>query len=349
MATANQNVTTQDIGRQAVAQLGLEWGYELGAQFAGEVYAETCARAKFRHLREFGQIFLPDPIQAGTITLTLNTPVIVLDSTALMAVRQMNSEGSDYQWPNGYAGLFFRPQIGITWYKIASASDIDNVGTILLETPFSYDNSYLVGSNEKVQTGVEYYIIPRYQPLNPEARQIGMMMVDYVFRPLRCISEDQMNRMVPSRFLISSYPEYWAELNSNLNLPGIPKQIEVYPYPSASTTLHYTYWKNPPLLGYGDYIPPTIDPDIIRTGTRMFLAGNAMGKAVRRGNIEEAGFWRNISNQERTLYESQINRAVRNDRGAQDLAMTIRRMGWQGPIDYDSITTAFEQFLAQGY
>lgn len=347
MATANQNVTMQDIGRQAVAELGLDWGYELGAQFAGFGYSETCARAKFRHLRQFGQIFLPDPITAGTISLTINSPVITLNSVALNAVRSMNSEG--YEWPNGFTGLFFRPQIGITWYKIAYATDINNVGTVILETPFAYDNSYLVGSGQLQQTNVNYYIIPRYQQLDPTARQIGVVMVDYVFRPLKCISEDEMNRMVPSRFLISSYPSHWAELNSNLKLPGIPKQIEVYPYPSNSTTLHYTYWQNPPLLGYGDYLPPTIDPDIIRTYTKIQLAQNASGKAVRASNFEAAAYWRNVSNQERSLYESQINRAVRNDRGAEDLKMTIRRMGWQGPIDYDSITTSFENFLAQGY
>jgi hypothetical protein len=335
--------TTASIARQAVGQLGLDSGYELGAQFAGQVYQEICARAKFRHLRQFGTIYLPTPITAGTITLTLDTPTIYLDAAALAAVRT----NPFLHWPEGFTGLYFRPQIGITWYEIAYADDA--AGTITLTTPFSYDNSYLVGTNQLTQANVSYFIIPRYFPLAPDARQLGVFIVDYVFRPMRLVTEDMMNRMVPSRFLISSYPEYVAELNSNLNVTGMPKMIEVYPYPSASTTLHYTYWQTPPYLGYDEYFPPTIDPDIIRTGTKMFLASNQAGRALRAANVEVAAYWRRIANEEEAKLESKINRAVRNDRGPDDLRMTIRRMGWQGPIDYDAVTTAFENFLAVGY
>jgi len=143
-----------------------------------------------------------------------------------------------------------------------------------------------VGTNQLTQANVTYYILPRYQLLDPTARQLGVFMVDYVFRPLEVVSEDQLNRMVPSRFLVSSYPQFVAELNSNLNVTGIPKQIEVYPYPTNSVTLHYTYWQTPPLLGYGDYLPPTIDPDIVRTGAKVDLANNAMGKAMRMGELD---------------------------------------------------------------
>jgi len=331
------------VARQAVAQLGLDSGYELATQFVGQRYQEVCARAKFRHLRQFGQLFLPAPITAGTITLTLDTPTITLNAAALAACRT----NKFYQWPEGFTGLFFRPQIGITWYRIARADD--QTGTITLETPFAYDNSYLVGTNQLTQANVTYYILPRYQLLDPTARQLGVFMVDYVFRPLEVVSEDQLNRMVPSRFLVSSYPQFVAELNSNLNVTGIPKQIEVYPYPTNSVTLHYTYWQTPPLLGYGDYLPPTIDPDIVRTGAKVDLANNAMGKAMRMGELDKAAMYRNIANQEETRFEDKINRAVRNDRGPEDLKLCIRRMGWQGRLDHDTITTAYENFLGRGY
>ena len=227
--------TTNSIARQAVAQLGLDSGYELASQFVGQRYQETCARAKFRHLRQFGELYIPAPITAGTITLTLDTPTIILDAAALSACRT----NKFYKWPEGFTGLWFRPQIGITWYRIARADD--QTGTLILETPFAYDNSYLVGTNQLTQSSITYFILPRYQQLDPSARQLGVFMCDYVFRPLKIVSEDQLNRMVPSRFLISSYPQYVAELNSNLNMTGMPKQVEIYPYPSNSVTLHYTY------------------------------------------------------------------------------------------------------------
>jgi len=335
--------TIESIARQAVAQLGLDSGYQLGAQFVGQRYQEVCARAKMRHLRQYGQIYLPAPITAGSITLTLDTPTIVLDSAALAACRT----NKFYQWPEGFTGLFFRPQIGITWYRIARADDV--LGTLTLETPFAYDNSYLVGQNQPTQGGVTYYILPRYQQLDVTARQLGVFVADYAFRPLKWVTEDELNRMVASRFLISSYPQYVAELNSNLNVTGIPKQVEIYPYPVNSVTLHYTYWQTPPLLGFGDYLPPTIDPDIVRTGAKVDLANNAMGKAMRLGELEKAAMYRNIANQEETKFEDKINRAIRNDRGPEDLKLVIRRMGWQGPVDLDTITTAYENFLAQGY
>ncbi len=296
-----------------------------------------------RHLRQYGELYIPAPVQAGTITLTLDTPLITLDATALNACRT----NPFYKWPEGFTGLFFRPQIGITWYRIASADDA--TGTLELETPFAYDNSYLVGTNQLTQPNITYYILPRYQQLDSSARQLGVFMCDYVFRPLKIVSEDQLNRMVPSRFLISSYPQYVAELNSNLNMTGMPKQVEIYPYPSNSVTLHYTYWQTPPLLNFGDYLPPTIDPDIVRTGAKCDLANNAMGRAVRLGDLQQAGFWRNVANQEETKFEDKIQRAIRNDRGPEDLRLVIRRMGWQGPVDLDTITTAYENFLAQGY
>src|SRR5208282_3091663 len=130
---------------------------------------------------------------------------------------------------------------------------------------------------------------------------------------------------------------------------GYPKQVELAPWPIQSTTLHYTYWQTPEGLNWDDYIPPTIDNDILRTGAERIACSNAAGKAVRMGQMEQAAYWTNISNQRRTEFESKVSRAIRNDRGAEDLAFRLKRHGWKPPIDWDPIKDAFDQFIAQGY
>lgn len=340
-----------DVARQAVAQLGLDSGYELAAQFAGQAYSELCARAKFRHLRKFGTLFMPAPIQSGTCTITFDSPIITLDATATAACVDDKFLG----FPDSFTGLFFRPQIGITWYEIAEAyiNPATGLGTLVLTTPFAFDNSYLVTSPPPpppvVQAGVTFYILPRFFPLAPDARQLGVFMCDFVFQPLTVVSEDQLNMMVPSRFLVSTYPQFVAEMNSNLDMTGAPKQVEIYPPPTQSVTVHYTYYATPKILQVGDFLPPTIDPDVIRSGAMSQLAFNQAGKFVRAGDLEKAAFYRNVGNQERTAFEAKIPRAIRNDRGIEDIRFILRRGSWRFPLDFDPNQDAYTNFVIRGY
>jgi hypothetical protein len=332
--------TTGEVARQVVANLGLDSGYELATQWIGQRYAELCSRAKFRHLRKYGQLYLPAPVQTGTCTITQDSTTVLLDSSGIAACQAQTF----FQWPDGFSGLWFRPQIGTAWSRISS---VTAAGAITLETPFASDNGFMF-SNPPVQAGITFYILPRYVELDPTARQIGTMVCDFMYRPLEIISEDQLNLKAPNRFLVSAYPQYAAELNSNANTTGYPKQIEIYPWPVQSVTLHYTFWQTPPVLGFGDFIPPTIDIDILRTGAMIDMANNQMGKAIRMGDLNKAGFFRNVANQESTNFEKKVNRAIRNDRGAEDLAFVLRRRGWMPPTDWDPIKGAFENFLARG-
>lgn len=334
--------SVRDIAQQVIANLGLDWGYELAAQWVGQKYAELCSRAKFRHLRQYGQIYMPAPIQTGTCTVNLDSPIVTLDATALAACQANPFLG----WPDGFSGLFFRPQMGRTWYRINYA---EADGTLVLETPYAQDNGYLFGAGAPtVQTGLTLYIVPRYLKLDPNARQLGVFVCDFMYRPLDVMSEDELNVRAPNRFLVWAYPQIVAELNSDLDQTGIPKQVEIYPYPTESITCHYTYWSTPQILQYDSYLPPTIDPDIVRSGAMSDACANRAGAAVRAGKLEEAGYWTNLKNQYKTEFESKVNRAIRNDRGMEDLGFYLRRSGWKPPVDWDPIKGAFENFLARG-
>lgn len=329
------------IAREAVANLGLASGYELGGQFISQRYKELSARAKFRHLRQFGQIYLAAPVQTGTCTVTLDSQVVTLDATALAACR-----ASKLSWPDGFAGLFFRPFVGTVWYRIIEASD--SASTITLETPFAQDNQFIIQSGAS-QAGVTFYITQRYVELNPKARQLGVFICDFMYRPLDMKSEDELNIWWSNRPWVWNYPQWVAELNSNKNQTGYPKQVELAPWPLQSTTLHYTYWETPQGLGLFDFVPPTIDDDILRSGCMADLCMNEAGKAVRMGELEQAAFWTNRGNQYLTQFESKVGRAIRNDRGAEDLAFRLKRRGWKPPLDWDPIRDAFDAFIAQGF
>ena len=332
----------RDIARQVLNRVALEGGFELAGQYVGQRYQELTSRAKFRHLRKYGQVYLPAPITTGTVTITQDSAEVIADSTALAAWQAQ--ESSFYQYPDGFSGLFFRPQIGRTWYRIAQV----NGATLTLETPFAADNSEIFASGNIV--AANYYILPRYVNLAPDARQLGVFVCDFMYRPLRLMSEDELNIQAPNRFWVWAYPQIVAELGSNLKTTGQPKVVEIYPWPVQSVTMHYTYWATPPMLALDDAIPPVIDDDILRTGAMVDAALNAGAMAARKGNLELAAFYTNLSNQQDTRWESKISRAIRNDRGLDDLKFMLARGNWRrAPVDFDPIKTAYDNFIARGF
>jgi hypothetical protein len=332
----------RDIARQVLNRVALEGGYELAGQYIGDRYQELVSQAKFRHLRKYGQIYLPAPITTGTVTITADSPLVYADNVALGAWQLQAS--SFYQYPDGFQGLFFRPQIGRTWYRIAQVE-----GAILtLETPFAEDNSEVFAGGNIVNAA--YYILPRYINLADDARQLGIFACDFMYRPLRIVSEDQLNLVASNRFWVWAYPQMVAEVNMNLGTTGQPKVVEIYPWPVQSVTMHYTYWSTPQVLALDDAIPPVIDPDILRTGALIDACLNAGANAARKGNLELAAYYTNLSNQQKTEWNAKVPRAIRNDRGIDDLKF-IASYGWRraAPVDFDPVQTAYQNFLARGY
>jgi hypothetical protein len=341
--------TVSDIARQTLNRVAIDGGLELAAQYVADRLTELFARAKFRALRQYGQTFLRAPIgsingpAAGTVLITAGSTDVVGDATAL-AAWQASQLPTGFGYPDGFQGLWFRPQMGQTWYRIAQVEGAH----LTLETPFAQDNSQ-VFANGSPAPNITYYIVPRYVELAPDARQLGVFVCDFMYRPLQLMSEDQLNVMAPNRFWVWAYPQIVAELNSNLDKTGQPKVVEIYPWPVSSVTMHYTYWSTPPRLSLDDVVPPTIDQDILRTGAIADACRNAMGKAIKAGNLEQAAMWRNEAMTEETQWERKVGRAIRNDRGAEDVKLLLKR-GWrQFPVDWDPVKTAYQNFLARGY
>ncbi len=338
-----------EIARQVNNRVALDGGFELAAQYVADRLTELFARAKFRALRQYGQVYLPAPIgsingpPSGTVTITVNSRIVTGDATAL-AAWQASQLPAGFGYPDGFQGLWFRPQMGQTWYRIEQAEG----NTLTLETPFANDNNQVFAAGSPA-TNITYYIVPRYVELDPAARQLGVFVCDFMYRPLQLMSEDQLNLMAPNRFWVWAYPQIVAELNSNLGTTGQPKVVEIYPWPVQSVTMHYSFWATPPRLSLDDVVPPTIDQDILRTGAIADACRNVMGKAIRKGELEQAAFWRNEAMTEETMWERKVSRAIRNDRGAEDIKFLLHR-GWrQFPVDFDPVKTAYQNFIARGY
>jgi hypothetical protein len=169
-----------------------------------------------------------------------------------------------------------------------------------------------------------------------------------MFRPLNEKSEDELNLLYSNRYLIAYPPRDYAIVSSDLGFTGQPKTAEFYPYPQASTTIAYTYWETPPSLGLEDLIPPTIDRDILKTGALADSWFHTSAQFLKEGKVQESGMARNYANQEETKYMAKVSRAIRNDRGSDDLKFILRRYRSRVPLDFDPDQTAAEDWYMRG-
>ena len=74
--------TLEDIARELIATVDADAGYLLGVQWLVKRYGQLATRTKLRHLRQVGQLSVPAPVSAGTITATRGSQVITGDATA---------------------------------------------------------------------------------------------------------------------------------------------------------------------------------------------------------------------------------------------------------------------------
>lgn len=334
-------VQVKDIARDVVALCGTDFGYELFSKWTSRRYQMLCAQGQFRHLRKVAQLYLPAPITGGSFTVTLGSPIILADSTATAAMQAVIGA------PDAIVGQWFRLLQGSVWYRIAQVIP-GSTWNLVLETPYASDNTGAgIFSNNTTQANLNYYIVPRFVELAPDARQIGTMVIDAMYRPLARMSEDELNLMYNARFLVAYPPWCYAIVGSALGDTNQPKVAEFYPWPQASTTIHYTYWANPPALKIDDYIPPTIDADILVAGVSADAWAQEAATMLRTGKVAEAQAARNWSREENQRFQSMIGRAMRNDRGSEDLKFILRRRR-AIPPDFDPIMTAYENWYASG-
>ena len=337
------SVKVREIATDVVALSSRDWGLELVSSWISRRYQELAGQAQFRHLRKVAALYLPAPINTGTFTVTLGSNKITADANATAAMAAYKGA------PNSIIGNYWRLGQGSVWYQIMNIDTAGASWVLTLETPYASDNTGTsIFGNSNTLSNLTYYIIQRYTPLAPEARQFGTFVIPAMFRPLKNRSEDELNMLYSNRFLVAYPPADYAIVNSNLGIQGQPKIAEFYPYPQASTTIFYVYWATPPALGLEDYIPDVIDRDILLSGALAYSHQNAAAAWLKTGQVESARECRNWANQEETRFQNKLARAIRNDRGVDDLKFVLQRYRQRVPLDFDPIQTAAEDWYSRG-
>jgi hypothetical protein len=326
--------TIETIARQARAELDSDINLQIVGNFVSQKVTELYARTKYKALRKLGELPLAGALGGitnpqgvsnpnGTVTVTVGSNIVVGDSLAATF------------FTNLLEGQFFRVFQLKTWYRIAKV-DRPN---IILENAFVSESSSQFAPAVAVPLS-GYYITPRFYAAAPDARFFGTFVLDYLYKTLGFISPEDMQRIYPSRFLVGPYPWCVSEFQSQLAGTGQPKMLEFYPAPRANTLVHYTYWSAPPIIGFYDSIPVTLDDYIAKELAFIPMMRHEMMKLTREGKIEAAGLMRNEYRAQETKAQTLMDQAIRNDSGVDDVTFIMGTRGRRRAMDYDPISTA---------
>ncbi len=321
-------VTIEEVARKARAELDSDINLQIVGQFVSQRISELFAKTKYKALRKLGELRLAGAIggqnSGGTVTITVGKNLVTGDGTAAAL------------WSNKQAGQFFRVFPLKTWYRIAQVTP----PTIVLENAFVSENNVDFPAGT-VLTGQSYFIVPRYFAAAADVRFFGLFALDYLMKPLAWINPDQMQAMYPSRWLVGPYPWVVSEFQGNLSATGQPKMLEFYPAPLLDSIVHYVYWSTPPLIGFADTIPVTLDEHIPKELAFIPIMRYEMARSARAGQIEMAAFWRNEMRTQETKGRELVDDAIRADSGVDDLTFMVEHRGWRRrSTDFDPLTTA---------
>jgi len=332
-------VTIETIARQAKAELDSDINIQIVGNFVSQKISELYARTKYKALRKLGAMYLTGALggqtnpqgvvnPGGTVTVTVGSKIVVGDATASPL------------WTNVLEGQFFRVFQLKTWYKIAKVETSQTAATLLLELPFvSESNAQFTPSTPLASQS--YYITPRFFAAAADARFFGTFALDYLFKWLPFISPERMQEIYPSRYLVGPYPWCVSEFQSQLTATGQPKMLEFYPAPLISTIVHYTYWSIPPVIGFAEAIPVTLDDYIAKELAFIPMMRHEMMKAARKGQVDVAALMRNEYRAQETRANTLIDQAIRNDSGVDDQTFMIETLrGRRRSTDFDPLTTA---------
>lgn len=277
-------------------------GYTFIAKWVQNRYQQWATRSKLKHLRQLGQVNIPAAITTGLATFTRDSSVVVFDATAGAVINA-----------NKLAGRYIRGSV--VWYEILDAQyDVAGNVTARLKQPFA----------EATVTLGAYTIVSRYTPVDPRAAYLGNSFVHARRRrPLQRMDMDQLNLQAPFRPLVGSAgPQYFAE---GPEVNGV-KTIEVYPYSTDSEALFYVYWQNPPELSLTEELSSNVKAYALKEGALIDLYRWKMSQALDKGAVEVAGFWRNESRAQETMWERYLSELIGADHGDEDGQFVLKMM-----------------------
>ena len=293
------STTVDTLIRDLIASTGTAAGSPLLLRWINNRYAELINRVKFRHLRQVGELSLAALVSAGTTTSTRGSVTITPDATAQAAWLTSPGVGDQEHW-------YFRAQS--TWYRVASVDLL--AATITLESPFAEDS--IVGGS--------YALVHRTYSLAADARWTGTFIFDRLRFELESLSLDELDMYASSRIIAGSYPTHVAQVG--VDNAGHLK-YEIFPPPTDTELIHYTYWSLPTSFAFADTLPPVIDSYVLKEGVLIDLFQFEKIAAIRLGNVEAAAVFANEQAKQRAIWADKIKDAIRTSRGADDITFIL--------------------------
>lgn len=278
-------------------------------------YMEICGKVRFSHLRQLGELYVPPRVSTGSVTCDRDSPTVTGSSTTFLTSPLPTTAG------DAGDGWYFKSRS--VWYEVGT---FDSSTQITLSTNFA----------ETSGSSLSYSLVKRFHTLSTDTRWLG----DFVHTRRRLLLETvpiaKLNRDAPARTLTGSMPLYVAD--AGINSSG-ERQVELYPYPENSEVLHYVYWTRPPSLAAATAtLPKEIDPYVLKEGALIDLYRYLKAKALKKGQTEAAGFYRNDEKAQMAIWERYIQEARRTDRAVDDTSFILSALG--GRITAGDIRTA---------
>lgn len=289
--------TVEDVARSALGSVDSDAGLVLVSRWVNERYRELTTRTRFRHLRRLGEVTLPEPVDDGAITATRGSKIVTGDATAQTA------------WANtDLVGRFLR--VRTSWYKIVD----QKAASIVLASEFG----------EETATAAAYKIYKQHHRLDPRARQLGSFVHMRRRKALDVISQIELDIASPHRHLVTSGPTTVTDFGVD---PDGARIVEFYPYSDKVESIRYTYWEMSPELKPHEAMPEVVDVGSLKVGVLCDIYRYEMSKALKKGDFNGAGIWRNELRTQLTEWEGRMAELRRADQGLDDVTLILSLTG----------------------
>ena len=284
-------MTVDELAREAVGAVDMEEGYLLALKWISRRYQEVVAKIRYLPLMKFGSIVVPGVYKVGLASFVQGSQNVVGNGTV---------------WTNAFVGRFLRRFNN--WYEIQSVEDATH---LILSLPYL----------DRTENNVPYNIIPRRVPLVSGVGQVREFRVEDNPKPLEILGIDELDVRESERSSIGSTIYYAAEVGTDSNSIRV---FEFYPYPNKDKIVNFTYFAFPADLAFTDIIPEFIGGRALKEGVLIDVYRFQMGKALKEGRTDVAGFWRNELRAQETSWGNILQEIIQTSSAVDDGTLLLR-------------------------
>jgi hypothetical protein len=280
-----------------MAAVSTDAGLLRTVKWASERYRELTSQARFKHLRQMGELTIPAPLTTGTGSITPGSATVVGDATASPV------------WTSDLIGRHFRAQRN--WYQIIDVLPSATAAQLILASVYAESGLGTTG----------YKIVQRFTKMPPNLRFMGEFVHMRLGRHLPIRSSLAAARSNPSRRLVAFGPAFVVDVGADPE--SARRLVEFYPYPTQREQVVFTWYPISRDLRRSDVLPNEVDVALMKAGVLIDIYRYEMAKSQRAGSVEAAGLWRNEVRAQETYWDKKMEDMIRNDRATDDLTFLL--------------------------